>query len=206
MNVLLADDDPLARAVVTVALRDWGFDVTECADGDAAWDRLNRPDGPRLALLDWLMPGLDGTEICRRARAAPLLESTYLILLTVRNGREHVIEGLTAGADDYVAKPFDREELRLRLRAAERILNLQSSLAERVTELEDAAARVRALQRILPICSYCKKVRNDRDYWEQVEEYIATHVDVHFSHGICPECYVDKVKPELDQLRRVKGE
>jgi CheY-like chemotaxis protein len=155
-----------------------------------------------LALLDWLMPGLDGPEICRRVRAEPDLQSHYLILLTARNRREDVITGLTAGADDYVAKPFDREELRLRLRAGQRILDLQANLAERVVELEDALARVQQLQKILPICSYCKKIRNDRDYWEQVEAYISSHVDVHFSHGICPECYETKVKPELAKLRQ----
>jgi len=202
MNVLLADDDPLARATVEVALRDWGFQVVSCADGAAAWNQLRQPDGPRLALLDWLMPAMDGPEICRRVRSEPGLQSVYLILLTARSGQADVNAGLTAGADDYVAKPFDREELRLRLRAGQRILELQSSLNDRVHELEEALTRVRQLQRILPICSYCKKVRNDRDYWEQVEAYIAEHVDVRFSHGICPDCYESRVKPELDQLKR----
>jgi sigma-B regulation protein RsbU (phosphoserine phosphatase) len=202
MNVLLADDDPLTRATVEVALRDWGFKVTSCADGAAAWDYLRQPDGPRLVLLDWLMPNVDGPEICRRVRAEPALRSIYIILLTARSRQEDVNAGLTAGADDYVAKPFDREELRLRLRAGQRILELQTSLNDRVRELEEAMARVRQLQRILPICSYCKKVRNDRDYWEQVEAYISDHVDVRFSHGICPDCYESKVKPELDKLKR----
>lgn len=206
MNILLADDDPLTRATVEVALRDWGFDVTLCSDGLEAWEELRRFGGPRLCLLDWLMPGMDGPEICRRVRHETPLQSSYLILLTARREQQDIITGLTAGADDYIAKPFDRDELRLRLRAGERILNLQSALEERVAELEEALVRVRQLQRILPICSYCKKVRNDRDYWEQVEEYIATHVDVRFSHGICPECYVSKVKPELDKLRRSKSE
>jgi len=202
MNVLLADDDPLTRAAVEVALRDWGFQVVSCADGEAAWDQIRRPEGPKLALLDWLMPAVDGPEICRRVRIDPALQSIYLILLTARSGQEDVNAGLTAGADDYIAKPFDREELRLRLRAGQRILELQANLNERVRELEEALTRVRQLQRILPICSYCKKVRNDRDYWEQVEAYIAHHVDVRFSHGICPACYDSKVKPELDRLKR----
>ena len=202
MNVLLADDDPLTRATVEVALRDWGFQVVSCADGEAAWDQIRRPEGPKLALLDWLMPIVDGPEICRRVRIDPALQSIYLILLTARSGQEDVNAGLTAGADDYIAKPFDREELRLRLRAGQRILELQANLNERVRELEEALTRVRQLQRILPICSYCKKVRNDRDYWEQVEAYISEHVDVRFSHGICPDCYESKVKPELARLKR----
>jgi CheY-like chemotaxis protein len=202
MKILLAEDDAPTRAMVDFALRDWGFDVVTCADGAAAWEAMTKPDAPRLALLDWLMPGMDGAELCRRVRADTALQSNYLILLTVRDSQEDVIEGLAAGADDYVAKPFNREELHMRLRAGERILNLQWSLADRVTELEEALVRVRQLQRILPICSYCKKVRNDRDYWEQVEAYIASHADIRFSHGICPECYENKVKPELAKLKR----
>jgi CheY-like chemotaxis protein len=204
MKVLLAEDDPISRTAVEAALCEWGFDVSGCADGLSAWNYLADPVGPRLALLDWLMPGMDGLEICRRARATPETQSTYLILLTARNQREDIIEGLSAGANDYVAKPFDREELRLRVQIGQRILELQSHLAERVAELEDALARVRQLQRILPICSYCKKVRNDKDYWEQVEAYIASHVDVRFSHGICPECYDARVKPELDELAQMR--
>jgi sigma-B regulation protein RsbU (phosphoserine phosphatase) len=206
MKILLADDDDLTRTTVGMALNDWGFEVACCSDGTAAWEKLRQEDGPRLALLDWLMPGLDGPEICRRARSESNLQSVYLILLTARSSQEDIVEGLSAGADDYVAKPFDREELRLRLRAGERILNLQSSLGERVTELEEALTRVSQLQKILPICSYCKKVRNDRDYWEQVEAYISAHVDVRFSHGICPECYESRVKPELAKLKRRKSQ
>ncbi len=202
MKILLAEDDSLTRATVELALRDWGFEVASCTDGQAAWEEMLKPNGPRLALLDWLMPGMDGAELCRRVRSEAALQSNYLILLTVRDSQEDVIEGLAAGADDYVAKPFNREELHMRLRTGERVLNLQWSLAERVAELEEALLRVRQLQRILPICSYCKKIRNDRDYWEQVEAYIASHADVRFSHGICPECYENKVKPELAKLRR----
>src|SRR5690349_18200180 len=132
MKVLLADDEQLTRTTVELALRDWGFEVTGVGDGLKAWEVLLQADGPRLALLDWLMPGMDGPEICRRARTEPHLQSAYLILLTARNRQEDIIAGLTSGADDYVAKPFDREELRLRLRAGQRILDLQASLAERV--------------------------------------------------------------------------
>lgn len=202
MKVLLAEDDAVTRLAVEAALIEWGFEVSSCADGQTAWDRLQVSDGPRLALLDWLMPEMAGPEICRQARAKPGLESAYLILLTARDSRADVIAGLAAGADDYVAKPFDREELRLRVRAGQRILQLQQNLAERVKQLEEAMARVRQLQGILPICSYCKKIRADRDYWQQVEAYLATQIDVHFSHGICPECYETRVKPELDRLKK----
>lgn len=202
MKVLLAEDEAVSRLAVEAALVEWGFEVSGFAEGLSAWESLQRPDGPRLALLDWQMPGLDGPEICRRVRSKSGLESAYLILLTARDSRADVIAGLAAGADDYVAKPFDREELRLRLRAGQRILQLQQNLGERVKELEEALARVKQLQGILPICSYCKKIRTDRNYWEQVEGYLATQIDVRFSHGICPDCFDTRVKPELARMKK----
>jgi CheY-like chemotaxis protein len=202
MKILLAEDDSVTRLMLQAALEEWGFEVSACENGRATWEALQRPDAPSLALLDWLMPGMDGVEVCRRVRKEPKLSSSYLILLTARKSKEDVITGLKAGADDYVAKPFDREELRLRLRAGERILNLQSNLAARVNDLEDALNRVKMLQGIVPICSYCKKVRTDPGYWQQVEAYIASQIDVRFSHGICPECYEKQVKPELERMNR----
>jgi phosphoserine phosphatase RsbU/P len=202
MKILLAEDDAVTRLMVKAALEEWGFEVSACENGQATWEALQQPDAPSMALLDWLMPGMDGLEICRRVRHEPKLSSSYLILLTARNSREDVITGLQAGADDYVAKPFDREELRLRLRAGERILNLQSNLAARVSDLQDALNRVKMLQGIVPICSYCKKVRTDPGYWQQVEAYIGSQIDVRFSHGICPDCYEKQVKPELERMNR----
>jgi CheY-like chemotaxis protein len=202
MRILLAEDEPVTRLMLHTALEEWGFQVSACENGQTTWEALQQPEAPQMALLDWLMPGIDGLEICRRVRNEPKLSSSYLILLTARNSKEDVITGLEAGADDYVGKPFDREELRLRLRAGERILNLQSNLAARVSDLQDALNRVKMLQGIVPICSYCKKVRTDPGYWQQVEAYIASQIDVRFSHGICPECYEKQVKPELERVNR----
>ena len=125
----------------------------------------------------------------------------YIILLTALGGRQNIIQGLQAGADDYITKPFDREELRARLEVGRRIVELQRSLAERVQQLEDALARVKQLQGLVPICSYCKKIRNDQNFWQQVDTYVSEHSEAQFSHGICPECYEKIVKPELDNLR-----
>ena len=107
------------------------------------------------------------------------------------------MHGLEAGADDYVTKPFHHPELRARLRGAVRVIELQEQLVARVTELEVALSRVRQLQGLVPICSYCKRVRSDRDYWEQVEGYIARHTEAVFSHGICPECLEAATEDEL---------
>ncbi len=133
-------------------------------------------------------------------RACPRTVPTYVILLTALGGRQNVIQGLHAGADDYITKPFDREELRARLEVGRRIVELQRSLAERVRQLEVALARVKQLQGLVPICSYCKKIRNDRNYWQQLESYLSDHSEAQFSHGICPECYERFVRPELDKL------
>jgi DNA-binding response OmpR family regulator len=116
-----------------------------------------------------------------------------------------VVAGLQAGGDDYVTKPFDREELHARVKVGLRILQLQMNLADRVRELEEALASVKQLQGLLPICSYCKKIRDDQNYWQQVEGYISEHSGAVFSHGICPECYDKFVRPELKKLNKTGG-
>jgi DNA-binding response OmpR family regulator len=200
VRVLIAEDDATSRRLLELTLNRWGNEAVTAADGNEAWEWLQRDDCPRLAILDWMMPGIDGTELCRRVRER-LNDPPYVILLTARGTRDDMVEGLDAGADDYVTKPFDREELRARVRAGQRILELQDRLKERVRELEEAIAHVRLLQGILPICCYCKKVRDDQNYWQQVESYIARHSDMQFSHGICPDCWESKVKPELELIK-----
>jgi len=199
-KVLVAEDQPVSRHMLAATLRRWGYEVTAVGDGSAALETLQQEDAPRLAILDWLMPGMDGIEICRQIRKRFGTCPLYLILLTARSARADMIQGLAAGADDYITKPFDTGELRARVEVGRRVLELQSALAQRVRELEEAMARVKTLQGLLPICTYCKKIRNDRNYWQQVEAYIADHSEAQFSHGICPECYARYVKPELDRL------
>ena len=205
MRILVAEDQSVSRHILVANLRKWGYDVVAVENGTRAWDALHAPDAPHLAILDWLMPGMDGIEICRQIRMNPQTQPVYLILLTARRGQEDKIQGLQAGADDYITKPFDREELRARLQVGIRVLALQEALAERVRELEDALSRVKTLQGLLPICSYCKKIRDDRNYWQQVEGYISDHSEAQFSHGICPECYARFVQPQLDQLHAQIG-
>ena len=125
------------------------------------------------------------------------LANMYLMLLTARESRGDLVAGLDAGADDYITKPFDAEELRARVQVGVRVLTLQKSLAERVEELQAALSNVKQLRGLLPICSYCKRIRGDDQYWQQLEGYIAEHSDAQFSHGICPTCYA-AVSAELD--------
>jgi response regulator RpfG family c-di-GMP phosphodiesterase len=125
---------------------------------------------------------------------------SYLILLTAKSEKEDVVAGLYAGADDYITKPFNRHELHARIKVGIRIAELQTTVAHRVIELERALSRVKQLQGLLPICSYCKKVRDDQNYWQQVDSYISKHSEVAFSHGICPDCFDSLVEPQLHKI------
>ncbi|HKR12702.1 MAG TPA: diguanylate cyclase [Pyrinomonadaceae bacterium] len=138
MRILVAEDDVISRRILVASLRQWGHDVVVAKDGDEAWRLLQAEGAPSCAILDWMMPGMDGIEICRRVRKEVTDKSIYLILLTAISRKEGLIEGLEAGADDYVTKPFDRHELRVRLQAAARIVELQESLRQRVCDLEAA--------------------------------------------------------------------
>jgi phosphoserine phosphatase RsbU/P len=205
VRILIAEDDLVSCHLLETTLIRWGYEVVVTCDGAAAWQVLQRADAPPLAILDWMMPGMDGLEVCRRVRRVSTPTAPYLILLTAKGRREDVVMGLRSGADDYVTKPFNREELRARLQVGMRIVELQQSLADRVKALEEALVRVKQLQGLLPICAYCKKIRDDQNYWQQVESYISEHSEAQFSHSICPDCYEKRVKPELDQLRRRRG-
>ena len=189
MNVVIADDDRIAAAVLAQTLRRWDFDVTVASDGAEALDRLQAAGAsPTLAILDWMMPLVEGADVCRRIRREMPLANMYLMLLTSLESKERVVAGLEAGADDYLIKPFDPEELRARINVGVRVRALQERLAERVKELEDALDSVKQLRGLLPICSYCKRIRADDQYWIQVESYIAERSNAQFSHGICPPC------------------
>jgi DNA-binding response OmpR family regulator len=195
MRLLIAEDDPVSRRLLASTLGRWGYEVQETADGAAAWQALQSDSAPPLAILDWMMPKPDGLEICRRVREQAHTRSPYLILLTAREGQKARVAALDGGADDFLCKPFDRDELRARLKIGVRIVELQRTLAERVQDLEEALANVKQLQGMLPICAWCKKVRDDQNYWHQVEAYIASRTLAQFTHGICPECLARQLKP-----------
>lgn len=188
MRILIAEDDPVSRRLLENRLRHWGYEVEVTSDGSEAWAMLEREDRPAVAILDWMMPGLDGPAVCRRVRATPG-SPVYLILLTTKGGREDTLEGFAAGADDYVTKPFDAAELQARVRVAARTVNADLALAARVQELEAALSQVNQLRGLLPICAYCKRIRDEQDSWHEVEVYVRAHSAAAFSHGICPPCY-----------------
>jgi DNA-binding response OmpR family regulator len=188
MRILIADDDEVSLLALEAMLGKRGHTVVAAGDGQEAWQMLQQDDPPPVVILDWMMPGLDGVDVCRRVRAEPRLKSLYLMLLTSRGSHEHVLEGLRAGANDYVTKPFAADELEARVNVGIEVVRLHEELRARVRDLEAALTNVKQLQGLLPICCYCKKIRDDHNYWQQLEGYISRHSDARFSHGICPDC------------------
>jgi DNA-binding response OmpR family regulator len=202
MKVLVAEDEAISRLLLVKVLSRWGFEVIVAADGDDAWRTLEAEEAPPIAILDWMMPGMDGLQICRAVRHLNRKPRQYIILLTAKVNPDDLIEGFAAGADEYVTKPFNEQELRARVQVGCRLIELQAALMQRVKELEEALSRVTQLEGLLPICSYCKKVRDDGNYWQKVEEYIEQRSGARFTHGICPECYDTVVKAELDAFNQ----
>jgi len=196
MRILIAEDDFTSRTVLSGILAKYGHEVTETVDGAAALRAMQAPDAPPLAILDWMMPELDGLEVLRKVRALQGDRPPYILLLTTRGEKSDIVAGLDAGADDYLVKPFDPGELRARVEVGRRIIELQEALSSRILELRTAIEQIRTLHGILPICMHCKKIRDDRGYWSQVESYVRAHTGAEFSHSICPEC-MERLYPEF---------
>ena len=187
MKILAVEDDAVSRAVLRKALRRLQHDVVEAADGEEAWEKL-QTEPVRVVVSDWMMPRADGLDLCRRVRARPGKDYLYFILLTSRDAtEENQRAAADAGVDDFLTKPLDLPELWTRLRVAERILHYTT--------------QVRQLEELLPICSYCKKIRDDQNYWQQMEGYINERTGSEFSHSVCPDCYTRVIVPELEQIK-----
>lgn len=186
MKILIADDDSTSLMVLTMTLQKLGHQVETVRDGARAWERWQADRYPVL-ISDWVMPVMDGLELCRRIRKAQREQYTIIILLTSLGGRTNFLEAMNAGADDFITKPFDEEQLAARLVVAERILGLR----QHVSQLEE----------LLPICAYCKQIRDDHDHWQPVEHYISQHSEARtkFSHGVCPTC-LKRMEAEIASL------
>jgi sigma-B regulation protein RsbU (phosphoserine phosphatase) len=191
VRILAVEDDKVALAIIRQALNRLGHEVVEAADGKEAWKILQR-EPVRVIVSDWEMPEADGLELCRRIRKRLKSEYVYFILLTARDASEaNQQSAMEAGVDDFLSKPLDVNELRMRLRVAERILRYTT--------------QVRQLEELLPICSYCKKIRDDQNYWQQMEGYINERTGSEFSHSVCPDCYQRVLVPELEQIKKQKA-
>ncbi|MFO7775142.1 MAG: response regulator transcription factor [Candidatus Hydrogenedentota bacterium] len=198
MQILIAEDDATSRLMLTAMVKRNGHEVVETADGAQAWETLQQPNAPRMAILDWMMPEMDGLEVIRRVRAQEAERPPYLIMLTAKDGKADIVAGLDAGADDYLAKPFDHGELRARIEVGRRLADMQDALVTKVEELNHALEHIKTLRGIVPICAHCKKIRDDQGYWNQLELYVREHTEAEFSHGFCPDC-LNHLYPEVAQ-------
>jgi sigma-B regulation protein RsbU (phosphoserine phosphatase) len=187
-RVLVAEDHTPSRLALQALLERHGFQVTLAATGDEARAILTGFDPPPLALIDWMLPGMTGVELCRTIREGDPQHYVYFIVITARDTVEDLSVAFSAGADDFIRKPFETVELLARLKSGQRIVELEHRLARQLTEVQQALERVRQLQRLLPICMYCKRVRKDPTYWQEIDEYIHLQTGTDFSHGICPDC------------------
>jgi len=186
MKLLIVEDDDESRDVLKALLELDGHDVTAAWNGIKGWQAFQSGEFS-VVLSDWLMPEMDGLELCRRIRASDRPSYSYIILVTALHGKPSYLQGMAAGADDFVSKPLDPDELKARLIVAERIIGVQN--------------RVKHLEGILPTCMYCKQIRDEQNQWIGIESYISKRSRASFSHGICPSCYDKFVQPELDRIR-----
>ena len=173
MKILAAEDSPVTRRLLEKTLENWGHEVVSTKSGLTAWALYQAGDF-RLVISDWQMPELDGIELCRRIRTRKVKEYCYFIMLTARTGKANFLEGMAAGVDDYLTKPFDTDQLKVRLLVAQRILALQSD--------------VQTLQGLLPICAWCRKIRDESQLWRSLEDYVGSRTQAEFTHSICPDC------------------
>lgn len=174
MNILIAEDDRAAREILRATLSRFGHRLIITADGEEAWTALVS-NSVQVIISDWMMPRMDGLQLCRKVRQRRRKDYIYFILLTARTGKEDYHLAMDNGVDDFLTKPLRQDDLIIRLRVAERLLGFVN--------------QVRELKRLLPICTHCKKIRDDQNYWHQVEAYIHSQTGTDFSHSICPDCY-----------------
>ncbi len=187
MKVLIADDEAMSRKTLGALLRRHGYEVMEAQEGDEALRLLEAPDAPRLAVLDWAMPGHSGPDVCKAIRAKAG-RYAYVILVTTRGGKVDLVAGLDAGADDFIPKPYDQAELLARMRVAQRVLGLEAGLVEKIASLEQALSHVKLLQGLLPICMHCRRVRSSEEQWQRLDGYLQEHSHLTFTHGLCKDC------------------
>lgn len=187
-KVLVAEDDFTSRTILSAMLKKWGYDPVETENGAQAWKVMQEADAPRLVLLDWNMPELNGLEVARLIRTVKTQVTPYIIMLTCRGEKSDIVDSLDVGANDHVSKPYDPNELMARLNTGRHNLELQISLLGKIEALQKAMAEIKTLRGIVPICAGCKKIRDDKGFWQQVESYVTRHSEAMFSHGMCPDC------------------
>jgi DNA-binding response OmpR family regulator len=185
VKILVIEDDPIACAVLRGLLQALGHEFTVAVDGEEGWKKFSA-EPHRLIISDWLLPGLDGLELCRRIRSRGGDYTYFILLSTQTTSADNLDQATAAGVDDFLTKPAKLAELKARLHVADRILNY--------------ATQIQQLESFIPICSHCKRVRDDKNYWNQIESYINTRTGSTFSHGVCPDCYETVYVPQMKAL------
>jgi len=191
VKILVAEDDPVSRRLLEVTLSKWGYEVVICADGQAAWEALKVPDAPQLVILDWMMPRLDGLQVCKNVRnpdERPAEPYVYIILLTAKSQKTDMVTGLEAGADDYLTKPFDAQELRMRLRAGRRILDLLDELV-RAREIMREQARKDSLTQLCTRATVLELLKHELDRSQR--------------HSLDSDAPVSVVLADLDHFKHI---
>jgi len=188
VKILIAEDEYTTRLMVQVSLENWGYSVNSVADGREAWNAFQKVETPDIAILDWEMPEVDGVELCKRIKNLQRSNPVYVIILTGRDDQKDILQGFDAGADDYMTKPFNDDELRARVRVAERLVTIQTSLSQSVEELKLALDMVDTLQGSVPVCNSCEKIEGENGDWYTLSESINKRFDMRFTPELCPEC------------------
>lgn len=207
MTILIVDDSATSRLVLSSLLDEAGYkDILQAGSPHAAFDILEKDSVPSvdLILMDIVMPGMDGITATKRLKSDERFRDIPIIMVTVRDEEESLAKAFDAGAIDFISKPANKVELRTRVRS---VLRLKQEIDNRkarerekeqlIEELRDALSKVRMLSGLLPICSVCKKIRDDKGYWNQIESFLLQHTEAEFSHSYCPEC-ARKICDELE--------
>lgn len=188
LRILIAEDDDVTSKLLEVMVEHLGHKAILAANGAEAWEIFQKFN-PQIVLTDWNMPSMDGLQLCKKIRELEKPDYNYVVVLTAAfTSKENYQQAMAAGADDFLRKPYDRDELAAKLRVAERIIKFHST--------------VRELRQLIPICSYCKSIRSDKNYWEEIGNYLASQAGLHVTHGICPDCADKHFKSILEEKKQ----
>jgi len=187
-TILIADDNPMNLKVLTDLLNPDNFKISAVTNGRKVLEIVDKVT-PDLILLDIMMPEMDGFEACEKLKEGEKTKDIPIIFLTAKIDSDDIVKGFELGAADYVTKPFKPAELMARVRTHLELKRSKEQQQKLIEELKESLENVKTLKGFVPICSYCKKIRDDSGFWNQLEEYIHNHSDMDFSHGVCPDCF-----------------
>lgn len=195
-KILVADDQPITRTLIEDILQEQ-YSIIHASNGRHALELINQEGDIDLILLDIIMPEMNGFEVCQELKKNPLTEDIPVIMLTIMDQDHNEAKGFDLGIADYISKPINRTKLLTRVKNQLELKRQRELLQKKNQELQDAIGQIKTLRGIVPICSFCKQIRNDKGYWQQVEEYIRNHSEAEFSHSVCPTCMKEQYGDEM---------